>query len=548
MRILRINNLDIDIDEKTAIGITFQAYDFKYPGKRKVKLSNSFSIPLTANNKSIIGWGNDVQTTDTTIYDSLSCDYWVNNEQLITNAVVRIDEITNSRIKMYVVNKDTFWDELQAYSWVDFQEEYEDWLIDQGEYFLGFDGTPNYFTGTLADFFANQYQGDRVLIPMYLGNFYQYNPGSGYLETEDKIYMTYSADNGGHVCTYIKSIFEFIEYKFDVDFLTSSTDTTIIWNDTYAPEVYIPLRDIAHVTNGTGGYAWHVLRTNEYHPYEVYNYADKSLYDLVVSYFQLFNVVLDEEVIGGVTTISIRRFDDIENDAEVVNFSDRIDLSKTSFKPRLSEYNQNNYIKYSSVYPNATSEYEGAKLIVCNNKNLDEKKDLFTIDAYYPDVLAASYGQSIVNLSTEESFETFPFLISNGTTTNAITLYEGTSNIVSANLELAQIYEISGEYIFIEDIAAYPKTYTIQKWLRINDIVNLEFFKQYYVRALNGSFFINKISGFNPEKSNKPTKIELVRVSDKVPKPIDAYEEDFFTDGAGTGFVDGAGNFFTDGG
>ena len=547
MRILRINGHDVDIDQQTAIGITFQAYDFKEPGKRKVSLSNSFSIPLTSNNQIIIGFGNNVQSIDTTIYESLTCCYWIDNEQLINNAIVRIEEITQGRIKMFVVNKNSFWDELKAYTWVEFLTDYEDWLVLQGEYFVGYQGTPNYYMDTLAFFFANQLSGSRVLIPMYLGNFFNYNPGAGYLETQNKIYMTYGGDSGGHLCTYIKSIFEFIEYKFGVDFLTSSTDTTIIWNDTYAPNVYIPIREYIHVSGG-GGFAWHTMYTNAYPPYETYSYADKGLYDLVLSFFQLFNVILDESDIGGVTTIKIRRFDDIETMAEVVNFSNNISLKNTIFKPKLYDYQKNNYIKYVEVYPGATSKYEGAKKIVCNNTNLDETKDLFDIDAYYPDVLVASYGQSLINLSTEESFKTFTFLISVGTTAQLIDLYEHTTNVTSQNLELAQLYGITGEYNFIEDIAAYPKSYIIEKWLTINDIVNLEFFKQYYVRALNGSFFINKISGFNPEKSNTPTKIELVRVSDKVPKPIDDYVEDFFIDGLGNAFVDGNGNNFTDGG
>ena len=67
----------------------------------------------------------------------------------------------------------------------------------------------------------------------------------------------------------------------------------------------------------------------------------------------------------------------------------------------------------------------------------------------------------------------------------------------------------------MDSILAYPKFYEIKKWLTISDIRGFEFFKQYYISELNGSFFVNKIKGFNPDKSKDPTTIELIKVSSK---------------------------------
>ena len=58
MRYLWIKRELADIDDKTAIGIDLQAYDFKDPGKLKVNVSNSFSIPATAVNLRILEIGN----------------------------------------------------------------------------------------------------------------------------------------------------------------------------------------------------------------------------------------------------------------------------------------------------------------------------------------------------------------------------------------------------------------------------------------------------------------------------------------------------------
>jgi len=88
----------------------------------------------------------------------------------------------------------------------------------------------------------------------------------------------------------------------------------------------------------------------------------------------------------------------------------------------------------------------------------------------------------------------------------------------------------------------YPKVYEIKKWLTLNDIYNLRFFRQYYVRQLNGSYFINKISGFNPDKSKEPTTIELIKISDKTPTPT--FDFDYWVDGFNNKFTDGFGNYF----
>ena len=92
------------------------------------------------------------------------------------------------------------------------------------------------------------------------------------------------------------------------------------------------------------------------------------------------------------------------------------------------------------------------------------------------------------------------------------------------------MYGLSGEYYGLESILEYPVYYEVKKWLTLYDITELEFFKKYYIRELNGCFFLNKISGFNPEKSNEPTTIELIKVSDET--PYTPYV-DFWVDGIG---------------
>lgn len=543
MRILRLNGFDVDVDQKTAIGVSFQAYDFKEPGNRKVSLTNSFTVPLTANNKNIIGYANDVQSLSTAIYDKYTADYWVDNEQLIKGSSAKIVEITQDRIKIFLYDKKTVWDELKDYKWSDFETDYLEYLrTEKGIPALTISGV-TYFTGTYSEFISQYINTtENLIIPYFFSNLFNSEIG---LEDDTNLYLTDDSGNSGsHVCTFVKTIFEFFEYKYDVDFGTTSTDITNIWNDTYAPAVYTPLRIFQVGKFGTDT-QWIFATNTAYAPYEdLTANNDKTMYDFVRSFMQLFNIILDESEETGSLVISMRRFDDIETAAEVLQFSGKYDLSKTKFKPHIKGYEQANRIKYGSMYPGG-NEFEGSKTITCNNKNLEPVKTLFSIDAYYPNVFLNADGETVLNLSLEESFETFIFLANTAQTISNINLRYTSSDNYSTKMQLSAVYGISGEYNFIEDIIAYPKYYEVERWLNLRDILNLKFFAQYYVRELNGSFFINKIKGFNPEKSNKATKIELIRVSDKVAKPIDGYDESFYIDGLGNPFVDGNNNYFT---
>ena len=76
----------------------------------------------------------------------------------------------------------------------------------------------------------------------------------------------------------------------------------------------------------------------------------------------------------------------------------------------------------------------------------------------------------------------------------------------------AEMYGIANEYNTIQNMVNLPVVYTVKKWLSIYDVFQIDFFSRYLVRELNGYYFINKISGFNPDKSNEPTTLELIKI------------------------------------
>lgn len=629
MRLFKINDTEVDLDDKTSIGITFQTYDIKEPGKRKSKISNTFTIPKTANNMAIIGFAGDPQFTDTSVYDAMYCEYWVDNEKLIDNAKVRVMEI-GERISLFVFQKDDVWDTMKTYLWPEFVVDFLQWLQDE----KGYPDEANFYEDTLTAFLsdiANNTSG--LILPMYYGNLYQevYNeigetktfaysetqtsfvftaeftysitnwdssgsnnvtaveegggaisypllieegesysfeitkssPGESaelsffgedvFLEDFNEIWLKYYPEdaiepkNGGHFCAFVKSMFEFLEYKYSVNFCVNEADITgNIWDDTFADEVYIPMRDIDVLFHYDGatvdGFYFSIVSSGEFSPEEgLGDKTDKSVYDMVNAFFQHFNIIKDDIDINGASAIRLARFDDIKTMADVVKFSGIIE-GVPKFKPYVDGFVQENIIKFDSVYPEG-GEYLSSRTITCHNKNLDATQELFSIDSYIPSFISIMGGLA-ADLSTPESFDTFTFFISSGLTSSIDVHLSHESETITATLQLpkAALYSLSGEYTFLAEIMAYPKFYDIEKWLTLNDINNIEFFKQYYIQELNGSYFINKISGFNPQKSNSPTKIEVIRISDQV--AIDYKELQYYTDGIDNIFTDGLGNKF----
>lgn len=556
MRLLRINGVKVDIDNQTAIGVDSQSYDIKSPGVRKVNITNDFTIPATDHNLQIFGYADNPQSTSLNIYGLNTIEYWVNNQILISDARVRVNQITsntpsnkNGRISLFVFQKPDVWDELKLVVWPDFVKDFIKWMQDVN----GLPSKYNPFIGNFGEFIEPYTEAtEGVKLPMYFGNLYNYDPDGGlqYLEDPNSIYLRYWPEigdkaDGGHFCVYIKTIFQYIEQKYNVDFLTAGSQKLgNIWDDAIATSLYIPVRDIGirfvYTGSNVTGFYFEFNEDTKFLPLkDQKDKAGKKLYDLVNSFFQHLNIIKDE---FDDNVIRLARFDDIKTLADVRDWSGKLS-GQPKFKPFIDGFQRESRIKFKEIYEEG-DELLNSKVITCNNQNLDATTDLFDIDAYVCSFLNIS-GGVVPDLSPKESFKTFTFLLDNGLTDDIINIYQsedGNEQRATFRLQKAALYSLDSEYNFLDEILTYPRYYEVEKWLTLNEIKDLEFFRQYYIRELNGSYFLNKISGYNPEKSNKPTKLELIYVSDKTPiKPPDL---NYYTDGVGDPWTDGIGDIY----
>jgi len=246
IRLLRINGVDVEMDDSTAIGINIQKYDLKTPGNRVVSASNSFTVPATAKNRAIFGYAADPQSRSTTVYAPTICDYWVDNYQIITNAKCKVESISD-RISLFVFEKPTIWDLTKGVSWTQFQQDFLQWIQDE----KGIPSEASPSTESYDDFVTG-YIGSAAYLKFghYFGNLYQYLEPPldlDYLEDEDNLYLSYLDGTalGGHMCAYWRHIFEYVEQAYGVNFLTEGGRSVgNVWDDEFASAVYTPLRNI----------------------------------------------------------------------------------------------------------------------------------------------------------------------------------------------------------------------------------------------------------------------------------------------------------------
>jgi len=566
MRKLIVNDVVLDIDDQTAIGIDYQSYDIKQLADTFVKVSNTFTVPATVKNLAVFGLPNNPQSTSTLVYQEATCNYWVDNDLIIDDGRIRVDEIQD-RIGLFIFEKANIWETLKtvffgADFWNDFINNF------YGPVKGGYTPAGSHFAGTFADFcqeIADSTEG--IILPMTWGNLkeatykniaeeikpLEFGTALYYIWTRLE-YKDIGGEDvesyGGHFAVYAKTIFEYIEWKYGVNFLTSGGVLNgNIWDDPIAPLLYIDAKEITIRVFGTSPnldiYFYYApnapLATNFLPHSSIQDKADKTLYDFVTSFIQCTNAIKDEFDINGEKIIRLARFDDLTSLGDLVEFSGL--TGKPKYKPFVEGFAQMNYITFGTIFDGGDS-LLNSKTINLGNANVDKSKTLFAIDAHVP-ATVVNGADAILDLSKKEAFKTFTFMISDGLCSVSTLIGHIAGSVVAdANVVLpkAALYELDSEYELLNTALAFPVWYEIQKWLTPADLKDFKFFKQYYIRELNGSYFVNKIKGFNPEKSTQPTTLEVLRISDAT--PVTPPDLDFWVDGVFDPWFDGVNDYW----
>jgi hypothetical protein len=353
--------------------------------------------------------------------------------------------------------------------------------------------------------------------------------------------VTWQVDNskpkdiyGNHVNIYAYGVLEYLKWKYNVEFTGNVFDTDFI------KSIYVPVKSlIVHVSHDAYYNESYWLVTNYYGYWFKHTgdgHKDKSVYDFLIALFQTLDVAVDNYAPN---KYSINYMSKI-NESEIIDFGELSGDFK--FKPIIDGYGQKSIIKYKSVYE-GLPELTGAKIINCDNKNLNFIEDLFEIDAYRPAI-----ANNFIDMSYKAAGDNFIFLADSGTLrqVNYITTYDGniTSPRVTSYNRMRTISVqmpsiVSLDYQFLQLLATKPKVYEVKKYISLEFFMRLKTYARYWINELNGIFYLNKISNFNPQNSTQPTTFEFIKISGGMPGNLPSDTENFFTDGVNNIFTDG---------
>lgn len=576
MRLLRINGEIADIDEDTAIGIDLQAYDFKDPGKLKVNVSNTFSLPATAKNMRILGSPGSPSRVDNTIYNRISVDYQVKNKIYINNGSTRVESIKKGRINMFFAQRPGFIDRMKAVTLNQFLQQ---WFIHDFQNYMFADYE------AMVNAYAEGHNG--VILPAMLGTladlpdekgrvieYFGFDNGSGIVheiamrvQHHDEGWVAH----GGHFCVFIAPLFKYFEEYFGVDLNSASPAVYSLFNDGVFKSLYIPCRNI-NVADGT-----RMLEFVQFDPNsnlrpldDVVPYSDLSAFDLFSETLKLLGYGV-EEVGEGFELVRLDQMGAVPIHGDILpGYMEAEFRKEMEYKPIVEGYGQQNIIKMEPA--DNAGEMAGARVLVSNNENSEAKKDLFTVNAYVPtffrgwslflpayfvpDMREAKSVEKLAFFRSSErrviftvsgKYQTIPpevvqqfptyiqGMIPRGT-------YIDTPDWqVGGYLFAPEVYSVSAEYNFLEGIINSPETYKVKRWVTSSQMENFRKIATYYVPELGGWFYVNKIKGFNPVKSKQPVEFELIKVPwQRMPqlpeKPIEIsdrwiFESGFWDDG-----------------
>lgn len=491
----------LELDNETALGVDIQGWDIKNPARPKISVSNSFSIPRTLNNEKLTGFGDSLQSKSNNLYETWRANYYIDNALVINNGKLTVERITPNRIHCRIVGKESVWDRMKETTWDDFMEGYFKWLIEEKSFPVG-PATYSTLITTLTTV------NDHLLIPFMYSHFFEqdYFDTGTIEEQNDTLMINLLGVDGGHICTYIKSLFEYINYRYDVNFFPSVEGS--IFDDAVISKLYIQNRHIKIKRTTTTFEMYCSPFTKKGLTEQIEDKASKNVYDFVLMVIQQTNAIVDRL---SENEIALRSFDSINN-VTAVNWGGLIEKDY-EFTPSLDGIAQVNTIDFSK-YSQSVADGSLRRQLFCYNRNIEGEKELFKINAFVPR-FANYLGLAIPALYEKESFDEFTLLGNDSTNTVSIKLrYKDyySNSLRTKTIPIAAFYGLNNSYTQYESIIAYPKVFKIRKWLDINDVNEIEFFKRVYIPELGGNFFINKISGFNPEKSRSATEVELIYI------------------------------------
>lgn len=228
-------------------------------------------------------------------------------------------------------------------------------------------------------------------------------------------------------------------------------------------------------------------------------------------------------------------FYDFKSISEITNFENTIDwsdkfVSKESEKYIFGSYAQNNWMRYK--YNDDNANHNDGYLSI-DNKNLDDSKNIIQSKVYSPELSfsdSIGFTSRVYKLWDKEPKDNgtttykplanrFYFMRSIENTFDSPVTIGSPSLVTSTTVTVAPIESFTGlsfkeiiqkYYPDIKKILNKSQVLNVRLSLKDTDVSDIDFSVPYYFKQLGGSFMLNKISNFVP---NKETTVELIRLN-----------------------------------
>lgn len=481
---------ELDIDEQSAIGLTFKSFDIRNPNNIGVSHSNAFTLPRTAKNEQVHGF----EAANDDVYSRWLVDYIFDNEYIVKRGRFMVESV-GDRISCSIFGRDSAWDVMSKTSWSDFMQLYVEWLVDNHT---------TVFSSYTSMVEALAAATTHVKLAGFYGDFYTLSDRKKVVvESGSNLILGFSGLNGAHLCTHTKSIFDAIKDIYGVDF-TGGDDSIFLTVNSYFQN-----RNIDFRINGSSQAVLEYSRgwVNANDGTIELDKEGVTVTDFIRSFMLSHGVILDRVDERTYTMQSI----------EALSTAPQYDLTGLAadepfeFMPLLDGVGQQSVIDFTS-YAESIPVGSVAKVLRCNNRNAEAKTDYIKIDAHMP-AAYVNKNYLMLGLFDSGSRSKFTYLVDSDVNDSlTFVRWEGfSSQGVAATVAIASILPIP--YDLWEQIIDKPKAYKVKKWLNPIDIKNLKFFQRYWVEELRGNYYLSAVNGFNPEGSLSPTELELILIN-----------------------------------
>jgi hypothetical protein len=508
MRLLRIDDNIIELDSKTVIGIDVQNLDLTKPSKRTVNKSNSFSIPRTIDNLKAIGYIGGFQNANDSLYNNYSIQYYLNNEEIISGSFATIQKISD-RITLQIVRKATLWDDMKSLGWSNLRTEYLAYIQE----FQGVNSDTNYFVGTEEEAIESYIDRSNQALKLYPAYGTEMDTlGYDYLTPQSDTFIMLSGNSiGTHFWSDAKTLFKFIENKYGVDFDILGSHSDNPFNQTRFQKCIWMLRGLSLASaSATDWYIRDFISIG--YTYTMQEEATENdngdVYGLLFSILNIYGIIIEQYAKDKY------RLRDISLDIDTkrpIDIGLKLDKAEPKITPNIKGYGQESIIKYEN-YSDGINSVNTRKIVECNNKNIQFRKDIIKIENFVPAV-----KDDLLNYGVANSFEQYKI----ATYEDDINTYvwrRGSGYAISRTYNKPIIHNLSTEWGIL-DTALNNPLYVEQKfWLTPTQYSKINNWTNYYIPELAGAYYINRVKGYNPEKSLQAVTLELIRINNKTPE------------------------------